>query len=313
MGVSYRSITGLPQPFLLFDERIVEIPPGSVLTNRSAAEFKMIILLAGEFLQQVDGGTPFRYRAGDAAIFTGPCFQEISPLDASRPATLHVVRVMFLDDCIVAARKRLAREGSVRDKFQDFVACAFPRTVHLPDFLGEEAGALLRKLREESDRQDAGSRHAVSSLLTEMVILAARRLRRSRSGEDPAHVSRSAAIVKRVEAFLAVNFGRLLTLEEIAWDQRMSSEHVARVFKEVAGHTVFEHLDTLRIDAAKSLLIQPAPTISEIARRCGFASPTRFGIHFKALTGTTPSAYRAELGFRLRAQPSSFRRMKPRH
>jgi AraC-like DNA-binding protein len=311
MGVSYRSISGLPQPFLLFDERIVDIPSGSVLTNRSAAEFKMIILLAGEFLQQVDGGTPFRYRGGDAAIFTGPCLQEITPLDASRPATLHVVRVMFLDDCMVAARKRLERAGIVRDKFQDFVASSFPRTVHLPNFLDEEAGALLRKLREESDRPDAGRRYAVAAMLTEMVIFAARKVDRSRSGEDPVHVSRSAAIVKRVEAFLAVNFGRLLSLEEIAWNQRMSSEHVARVFKEVTGHTVFEHLDALRIDAAKSLLIQPAPTISEIARRCGFASPTRFGIHFKALTGTTPSAYRAELGFRLRAQPSSFRGIKP--
>ena len=311
MGVSYRSITGLPQPFLLFDERIVEIPPGSVLTNRSAAEFKMIILLAGKFLQKVDGGTPFLYQAGDAAIFTGPCLQEITPIDASRPATLHVVRVMFLDDCIVAARKRMARAGVVRDKFQDFVASIFPHAVHLPNFLDEEAGALLRKLREESDRQDAGRRHAVAAMLTEMVILAARGLQRSRSGEDPVRVSRAAAIVKRAEAFLAVNYGKLLSLEEIAWDQRLSSEHVARVFKEVTGHTVFEHLDMLRIDAAKSLLIQPAPTISEIARRCGFASPTRFGIHFKALTGTTPSAYRAELGFRLRAQPSSFRRIKP--
>ena len=49
----------------------------------------------------------------------------------------------------------------------------------------------------------------------------------------------------------------------------------------------------IRISRAKIMLVQyPERKVAEIARRCGFESPSYFGMLFKRETGKTPDQYR---------------------
>jgi AraC-like DNA-binding protein len=306
VGISYRSVGALPAPFLLFDERVTEIPPGSSLVTNSAQEFKIIVLLAGGFRQHIDGGRAFAYRAGDAAVFPGPCRQEIIPEDPGRPQTLHAVRILFRQDAIVQARRRERPEESLESLLVR--ECPGPRNI--PGFLNEETSHVFRQLRSEADHPGPERRQAIFGLLTTLTVFVLRRLRPDPSTAAIPPLHRSAAIVRKAQAFMSAYFSRRLTLEEIAWDQKISEEHLARVFREVTGRTVFNYLEEIRIDASKQMLVQAGPSIASVAAHCGFGSPTRFGIHFKEHTGMTPSAYRSALGFSVNQQPSRFRRLR---
>ena len=72
----------------------------------------------------------------------------------------------------------------------------------------------------------------------------------------------------------------------------MSEEHLARVFRKVTGQTVFDYLRTIRLENAKTLLIDSSRTLSEIAALTGFGSLSLFSRNFSQYVGQSPSAYR---------------------
>lgn len=308
MGYSHHSVDNLPSPFLLFDERVTDIPAGATLVTDNPFELKIVILLEGEFTQRVDAGPPFAYNAGDLVVYTRPCRQENTSVRDGEPSRLRVVRILFRNDSIRAARASSKKTRIATDEFSRFAVQEFGTMTHVREFLDEDSLVLLRRLRDEADRQDAGFRHVVHGVLMELVACIARRVHPSSRVDGLSHHDRSVAIVRRVEAFIATHFERRLTLDEIAWDQRLSAEHVSRVFGEQTGFTVFEYLDAVRIDASKGLLLDPGLTVEQVAKRCGYGSATRYGIHFKKRTGLTPSAYRAQLGSRLEYETSSLKR-----
>ncbi|WP_409465012.1 helix-turn-helix domain-containing protein [Amycolatopsis sp. GA6-003] len=99
----------------------------------------------------------------------------------------------------------------------------------------------------------------------------------------------------RVRAVIAAMRERLaepLALADLAGEVHLSVYHLVRVFKEATGATPYRYLTGLRIDEAKRLLRGTDLTISQIAGRCGFASPAALSTAFLRHTGTRPSAYR---------------------
>lgn len=307
VGTSYRSVGALPTPFLLFDERITEIPAGSTLVNNSQFAFKIVLLLDGSFCQRIDGKVRFAYRAGDAAIFPGPCKQEFIPENPNRPQTLHAVRILFRGDVIARARAGQRPADSLESMLVK--NCDGPR--NLAGFLDATTNGFLRQLRCEAEGNLPERRQAVFGLLTTLAVSIIRSLQPNGTQEMASHLHRTASIVHRARSFMAAHYAQRLTLEEIAWNQKLSAEHLARVFRKSTGKTVFDHLETVRIDASKQLLIQPSPSIAKIAECCGFGSATWFGIRFKIHTGLTPSAYRSALGFTMEQSASKFRSIRP--
>lgn len=47
----------------------------------------------------------------------------------------------------------------------------------------------------------------------------------------------------------------------------------------------------LRLQSAMTLLAEPGPTVLEVARLVGFASPSAFTRPFRQATGESPTAY----------------------
>ena len=74
--------------------------------------------------------------------------------------------------------------------------------------------------------------------------------------------------------------------------QTMRAFHFARAFKAETGKSPLQHVISARMEAAQVLLNTTQVSISEIARRMGYANLLRFGRHFKARVGTKPKAFR---------------------
>lgn len=83
-----------------------------------------------------------------------------------------------------------------------------------------------------------------------------------------------------------------LTIEDVAAHVYVSSVFLRLLFKQELGCTPIRQLTTMRIDAAKQLLLQDALPISDIAARCGFSDAKYLSKVFRDATSLTPTQYR---------------------
>ncbi len=301
MGRSFNSIEHLPPPFRLVDERIVDFPAGWYLRNDSRIRGKLVICLEGRFRQSVDETTWFDYEAGDAAFFPRPCRQEIFPLDPERPAILHALRIL-LDDGWEGG----GGSGPEYD-MSSFIEHHLTEPVCVCGYVDAEVSAVLKRIRDEAERTRAGFRFVVSGYLQILFAIFVRRLRRGVDGDTEEHaLNRGEQITRRAQAYIRTHFKRRVGLAEIAWEQNLSAEHLARVFQSTTGQIVGEHLEQVRLEYAKNLLIDSRMRISEVTLACGFSSATHLCLRFRKATGMTPTAYRGKRALRQIAEPSRY-------
>jgi AraC-like DNA-binding protein/DNA-binding CsgD family transcriptional regulator len=117
-------------------------------------------------------------------------------------------------------------------------------------------------------------------------------------GGNASQRNESAAVrLFRAEAFVAEHLcDPNLDADDVARHLAVSVRHLNRIF-EVHGCTVTQWIWRQRLAQAKARLADPtlrALTVTEIALRCGFCTPSHFASTFKAQNGITPTDYRSE-------------------
>jgi len=81
--------------------------------------------------------------------------------------------------------------------------------------------------------------------------------------------------------------------EELAESLGVSVFHLHRIFREHMGRSLYQTIQSLRLQKAASLLLtNPHTSISEVARMCGYSSPSSFLRAFKMRFEQTPKAWR---------------------
>lgn len=113
-----------------------------------------------------------------------------------------------------------------------------------------------------------------------------------RYGSDPAPLPAEDGDVERLCAYLRSHFQEKLRLADLCAEAGMSRSTLLRAFTRSKGITPYRYLETVRVNAAKSLLaggVRPA----EAAIRAGFADQSHFTNQFVRYTGCTPGAYQA--------------------
>lgn len=92
--------------------------------------------------------------------------------------------------------------------------------------------------------------------------------------------------------FMAQEFERVPTLQEIAQVVRLSPFHFHRRFSELMGLTPKHFLLDCQIASAKQALLAENQELADIAAKCGFAHQSHFTSRFKQATGLTPTRWR---------------------
>jgi AraC family transcriptional regulator len=75
----------------------------------------------------------------------------------------------------------------------------------------------------------------------------------------------------------------------------LSTYHFVRAFKRSFGLPPRRYLSSLRIERAKSLLADPAMSVTQIGFNLGFSETSSFTTTFRKHTGLTPTAFRRNL------------------
>jgi AraC-like DNA-binding protein/ligand-binding sensor protein len=86
-----------------------------------------------------------------------------------------------------------------------------------------------------------------------------------------------------------------ITLALVAKHVNVSRFHFCKLFKKATGMTLTEYVIRVRVEKAKTLLVDPTVRISEVVFAAGFGSIPRFNSVFKQCVGMPPTEYRATL------------------
>jgi AraC family transcriptional regulator len=183
-----------------------------------------------------------------------------------------------------------------------------------PELVAAVAGASGRPLdlRPSLGGDDAFARHLVLALAAEAragapggslcgeslgAALVAHLLRRHGPARphDGAAEARGAARVDRAIAHVRAHLHGPLSLHELAAVAEMDVFRFVRAFKERTGMPPHRFVLQVRVEAAKALLRDRALSISDVALRTGFATPSHFATTFRKTTRATPRAWRESL------------------
>ena len=110
----------------------------------------------------------------------------------------------------------------------------------------------------------------------------------ARTEEEPAAVASAKQFVQNhvVEPF---------TLAEVVRHVNVSRFYFCKLFKKATGMTLTEYVSRVRVEKAKTLLVDRSLRISEIVYSAGFGSIPQFNSVFKRIVGMAPTEYRETL------------------
>jgi AraC-like DNA-binding protein len=87
-----------------------------------------------------------------------------------------------------------------------------------------------------------------------------------------------------------------LSLEQLDDALHINKYHLARLFREVTGMTIFQYVIQRRLNQAKLLfLLEPHRSATDICYLAGFKNVSHFSKSFKQHEGRTPEQYRREM------------------
>ena len=98
-----------------------------------------------------------------------------------------------------------------------------------------------------------------------------------------------------IYTFVAANYKRTITLEEISEKVSMTEQAFSRYFKNKTGKTFTQFVNEYRLVHACKLLSEHHLSITDICFESGFNNFSHFNKKFKEFTGKNPSQYRNEL------------------
>ena len=113
---------------------------------------------------------------------------------------------------------------------------------------------------------------------------------RQRSSLARALSTRNTKLVQVVQAMYN-NIEEPVSLDDLGKSTDLSRRQIERQFAQFLGVSPMVAYRNIRLDRARSLVIETDMTISEIAVACGFSSATVFSRQYKDRFGSSPSAH----------------------
>jgi AraC-like DNA-binding protein/ligand-binding sensor protein len=107
-------------------------------------------------------------------------------------------------------------------------------------------------------------------------------------------------LVRKAREYIQQHKMEPLSLAAVAQASGASVFHFCKIFKKTTGLRFTDYVGRVRLEDAKTQLLNPNRRISEIAYDVGFQSLTQFNRIFKRVFGQSPTEFRAHLGTKQR-------------
>lgn len=99
-------------------------------------------------------------------------------------------------------------------------------------------------------------------------------------------------IINKIISYLYMHIEDHLSLEEIAYDLKISTGYLSSCFKKNMGISVMNYYKKIKVERSKTLLMNSNKSILEISTLLGFCDQCHFSKTFKSIVGLTPTEYK---------------------
>ncbi|WP_128894527.1 response regulator transcription factor [Longirhabdus pacifica] len=100
-------------------------------------------------------------------------------------------------------------------------------------------------------------------------------------------------IIQSVIHYISNNLHEELSLKTLSQRFHVNTNYLGQLFQREVGSVFSEYVNHMRIEKAKSLLLQPQYKVGEIGKMVGYSDPTYFYKQFKKSIGCTPKEWRS--------------------
>nr|MCR5100087.1 AraC family transcriptional regulator [Butyrivibrio sp.] len=143
-------------------------------------------------------------------------------------------------------------------------------------------GMLLLQQEDMDDLHDA----SLKALLNMIVVTI---LKSAVPSEKPEVQTLIAKMIKYIDN----HFMEDIKLDDLADQFFVSKYYLCHEFKKYTNRTINQYINATRILNAQRQIMETNHSLTKISSDCGFSSSTHFSRTFKAVTGTTPIAFRS--------------------
>jgi AraC family transcriptional regulator len=150
--------------------------------------------------------------------------------------------------------------------------------------------ALGREVEEPGPMGRVFAESLVVLVLTELVRRHSKLTVMDRTGDLPSRP------LRRVLDYMEAHLGENISVLTLAAEAGVSPARLTRAFKRAMGRPIHQHLLRRRIESAAALLLATPHAIADVALMAGFCSQAHLTTAFRRVYGTTPGAYRRQLG-----------------
>jgi AraC-like DNA-binding protein len=166
--------------------------------------------------------------------------------------------------------------------------------------VSSRAGALpatVRAIAAEAAVPRSGYSEGLAAFATALVLDTARAFALDEDLEvESPPAKRGPVVVAAMQRHLQDNLARPVTVRDVAAAVHLSERHAERLFQQQTGSSLMADLRRMRMELAAQLLLDPAVTVTEVARACGYSDVRPFSTAFRRHYGKPPQAFRATRG-----------------
>lgn len=273
MGVKVMGMDGTDSACLAFSGDSVRhaaagsivYPPGGRFGPRIQQDIQLVLLYTGEMTVKIDGN-PLRVQPGHVVLLK-PGHEE-SFAFAAGEETWHRWISLHVSPLPQAELRYLY---------------SLPAFQPLSDELSRLTDVML-SLQSDVSPVDPLCRNLG---LAALQLYAADMMRTQRQSEKhPA--------IHLATAWIREHYADDITLQRLAFEARVSPEHLSRLFRRFESVPPMQYVWNSRIKRGLELLVHTGLTVAEVAHRCGFKNPHHFARMVKQSTGRTPSQVRSK-------------------
>ncbi|MGH4050087.1 MAG: response regulator transcription factor [Clostridium sp.] len=103
--------------------------------------------------------------------------------------------------------------------------------------------------------------------------------------------SKNIDVIEKVKLYIEENYMKDVSLDNLALYVSMSSFYLSRIFSKAYGISIKEYVIKMKMEKAKSMLLEGNKSVKQIAFEVGYADQNYFSKAFKKYTNMSPKKY----------------------
>lgn len=249
--------------------------------------FELSLICAGSGLYRA-GAQSYRFQQGDVFLFSSNELHCIVEVSGSCP--LDIMNLQFEPRFLWSPENLLFQVH-----YPEIFFKRNEKYSHLLTSAAESGIALrLQEIEGEFQRQNTDYKLMVKLQVLELLVLIRREYADCVIEPSKPVTTEYLAHMDRALDYIDQNLTGELHLSDVAREAAMSPTYFSSLFKKLNGITLWEYVQSRRVEIAAEMLLSTDRSVTQIALECGYNSISNFNRSFKAVTGQSPVAYRKQ-------------------